>query len=341
MKILLLAGGESNERAVSLDSGEAIYESLKISGHIVYAIDPISGKSLLNSDGSYIEYERDETGRAVVPPRASGWSLVKTLGSPAFQDIDIVFIAMHGGFGEDGMLQCLLELAGRKHTGSEMEASAIAMDKAIAKRLCISANINTAQFSLYRLGATNIPDEVIFEIAEKFKFPVIVKPNDGGSTIALSKVEKVEDLKDALELCANESPNVLIEQFIGGREVTAAVLDGEPLPIVEIITKNDLYDYEAKYQKGMTEYIAPAQITDELTVRIQTAASQIYKIIGCAGLARADFIIDENDNFYFLELNTLPGMTELSLAPMAAKASGLEFDELINRMIGSAIEKKI
>ena len=130
MKILLLAGGESNERAVSLDSGEAIYDALKRLDHIVYAIDPISGKSLLNSDGSYIEYERDEFGRAIVPPKASGWSLVKTLGSPAFQDIDIVFIAMHGGFGEDGMLQCLLELAGRKHTGSEMEASAIAMDKA-------------------------------------------------------------------------------------------------------------------------------------------------------------------------------------------------------------------
>ncbi len=340
MKILLLAGGESNERAVSLDSGQAIYESLQKVGHIVYAIDPVSGKSLLNSDGSYIDYPTDESGRAIVPPKASGWSLAKTLGSPAFQDIDVVFIAMHGGFGEDGMLQCLLEIAGKQHTGSEMEASAIAMDKAIAKRLCISAQIKTAQFMLYRLSASDIPDEVLNEIDDKFNYPVIVKPNDGGSTIALSKVDKKEELKEALEKCAAESPNVLIEKFISGREITATVLDGEPLPIVEIVTQNELYDYEAKYKKGQTEYIVPAKISDELTKKIQKAASDIYKIIGCKGLARSDFILDENDDFYFLELNTLPGMTELSLAPMAAKASGLEFEDLINRMIESALQKE-
>ncbi len=336
MKILLLAGGESNERAVSLDSGLAIYEALQKLDHIVYAIDPISGKSLLNSDGTYIEYETDESGRAVVPPRASGWSLAKTLGSPAFNDIDVVFIAMHGGFGENGMLQCLLEIAGKKHTGSEMEASVIAMNKAVSKRLCMSADIKTAQFSLYLLQPEDVTDEIVDEISNTFEFPVIVKPNDGGSTIALSKVCKKEDLKEALKLCAEESPNVLVEQFINGREITASVLDGKPLPLVEIKPKNELYDYEAKYKKGLTEYIVPAEISDELTAKIQSSAKEIYNIIGCAGLARADFILDEHDDFYFLELNTLPGMTELSLAPMAAKASGLEFEELINRMIESA-----
>ncbi len=341
MKILLLAGGESNERAVSLDSGQAIYDALQRLEHIVYAIDPISGKSLLNSDGTYIEYPTDESGRAIVPPRASGWSLAKTLGSPAFQDIDIVFIAMHGGFGEDGMLQCLLEIAGRKHTGSEMEASAIAMDKAIAKRLCFSADIKTAKFKNYRIQDGEVSDEIVNEIINNFKLPVIVKPNDGGSTIALSKVNKKEELLDALRLCANESQNVLIEQFISGREITAAVLDGKALPIVEIKTQNELYDYEAKYKKGLTEYIVPAKISDELTVKIQEAAVEIYEIIGCAGLARADFILDEKNDFYFLELNTLPGMTELSLAPMAAKASGLDFDNLIKRMIESAQEMKL
>lgn len=336
MKILLLAGGDSNERAVSLDSGLAIYEALQKLEHIVYAIDPISGKSLLNSDGTYIEYETDESGRAVVPPRASGWSLAKTLGSPAFNDIDVVFIAMHGGFGENGMLQCLLEIAGKKHTGSEMEASAIAMNKVVSKRLCMSADIKTSQFSLYRLQPENVTDKIVDEISNTFEFPVIVKPNDGGSTIALSKVCKKEDLKEALILCADESPNVLIEEFIAGREITVSVLDGKPLPLVEIKSTNGLYDYEAKYKKGLSEYIVPAEISDELTAKIQSSAKKIYDIIGCAGLARADFILDEHENFYFLELNTLPGMTELSLAPMAAKASGLEFKELIIRMIESA-----
>ena len=336
MKILLLAGGESNERAVSLDSGKAIYDALLNLNHIVYAIDPISGKSLLNSDGTYIDYERDKTGRAIVPPRASGWSLAKTLGSPAFQDIDVVFIAMHGGFGEDGMLQCLLEIAGQKHTGSEMEASAIAMDKAIAKRLCISANIITAQFALYRLKPSEISDDIIEEIAGQFEFPVIIKPNDGGSTIALSKVNKKEELQKALTQSAEESSSVLIEKYIPGREITAAVFDGEALPLVEIKSTNELYDYEAKYNKGLTDYIVPAEISEELTKEIQKTAKEMYDIIGCSGLARADFILDENNNFYFLELNTLPGMTELSLAPMAAKASGLEFEELVTKMIESA-----
>ena len=341
MKILLLAGGESNERAVSLDSGKAIYNSLQKIGHIVYAIDPLSGKSLLNSDGTYIDYPKDESGRAIIPPRASGWSLAKTLGSPAFQDIDVVFISMHGGFGEDGMLQCLLEIAGKKHTGSEMEASAIAMDKAIAKRLCISADIKTAPFTLYKLTPNDISDEIIDEIDKKFELPVIIKPNDGGSTIALTKVESKDRLYEALKLCAEESPNVLVEQFISGKEITAAVLDGEPLPLVEIRPHDGLYDYHAKYTKGSTDYIVPAEISDKITKKIQSAAVEIYKIIGCAGLARADFILDKKDNFYFLELNTLPGMTELSLAPMAAKEHGLDFEELLNRMIESALQMKI
>lgn len=341
MKILLLAGGESNERAVSLDSGKAIYNALQKIGHIVYAIDPISGKSLLNSDGTYMEYQKDEDGRAIVPPRASGWSLAKTLGSPAFQDIDVVFLAMHGGFGEDGMLQCLLEIAGQKHTGSEMEASAIAMDKAIAKRLCLSADIETAPFSLYKLDPENISDDVLDEIDTKFTYPVIVKPNDGGSTIALTKVESKDRLLEALRICAIESPNVMVEQFIAGKEITAAILDGEALPLVEIRPHEGMYDYKAKYTKGSTDYIVPAEISEKVTKKIQEAASEIYKIIGCAGLARADFILDKKDNFYFLEINTLPGMTELSLAPMAAKAHGLEFEELLNRMIESALQMKI
>ena len=339
MKILLLAGGDSSERSVSLNSGRAVYESLKRQDHVVFAIDPVTGKSLLNSDGTFIEDKSTESGKVSIHSSSSSWSLSKTLGSPAFQDIEIVMITMHGGSGEDGMLQSMLELAGKRHTGSGMAASAIAMDKAITKRICISEDIKTARFRVYRVTDSTIDDSIIEEIAEKFDFPMIVKPNDGGSTLGLSKVDEKNELKASLEKAVLESPNILIEQFIKGREITAAVLSGKALPLVEIVPNNGLYDFEAKYMKGKSEYYVPADISDEMTKTIQEAAVNIYNIIGCSGMARADFILDKKNDFYFLELNTLPGMTQLSLAPMAASAAGYGFDELIEQLLIKAIQK--
>lgn len=335
MKILLLAGGDSNERQVSLDSGRAVYDSLKRQGHIVFAIDPATGKSLLGSDGNFIVFKPDEKGSSL--SRSSSFSLTSTLGSPAFQDIEIVFITLHGGSGEGGMLQGLLEIAGKKHTGSNMTASAIAMDKAISKRLCLSEGIKTPDFALYRFSSDQIDSKIIKEIEKSFDFPIIVKPNDGGSTIGLTKVEKKEQLEEAFKTALQESNNIIVERYIKGREITAAVLDGKALPLVEIIPKSGLYDYQAKYEKGKSKYIAPAKLNAKLTKEIQDSAVQIYNIIGCAGLSRIDFILDKEDGFYFLELNSLPGMTELSLAPMAAKAAGMDFDNLLDTLINSAV----
>lgn len=338
MKILLLAGGDSSERTVSLESGQAVYEALKRLDHIVYAIDPLTGKSLLNSDGTFIEYKSEESAKVNIPAKSS-WSLASTLGSPAFQDIDVVFIALHGGSGEDGILQCLLEMSGMKYSGSNMAASAIAMDKAITKRICISENIKTAEFSVYRLRNQNIDDRMVHEIANRFHFPVIVKPNNGGSTIGLSKVDDEAQLHDALDKALLESGNVLVEKYIKGREITAAVFDGKPYPLVEIIPQGELYDFEAKYIKGKSEYITPAKIGEDLTKSIQQAAMKIFNLIGCSGLARVDFILDEKNNFYFLELNSLPGMTELSLAPMAAAEAGISFEHLIADIIKTAMNR--
>lgn len=336
---MLLAGGDSSERTVSLESGEAIYETLNRLGHVVYVIDPSTGKSLLTRNGSFVEYKAKNSHKAPVSTKSSLWPLSYALGSAGFRDIDLVFISLHGGAGENGTLQCLLELAGKKYTGSSMSASAIAMDKAIAKRLCASENISTPDWGLYQLSHNQVDDRLCEEITNRFTFPIIVKPNDSGSTIGLSKVCHQGELHGALQVALKESSNILVERYISGREITAAVLDGKALPLVEIKPKNELYDYEAKYTKGKSKYFVPADIKESAGRAIQQAAVRIYKVIGASGLARVDVILDENEGFYFLELNTLPGMTQLSLAPMAAAAAGIDFDNLISRLIEVALNR--
>ncbi|MEW6412354.1 MAG: D-alanine--D-alanine ligase [Candidatus Zixiibacteriota bacterium] len=338
MRVLLLAGGDSSERRVSLDSGKAVYEALRRLGHKVYAIDPSTGRSLLTSDGSFIEHKSDPAARTPVP-KSKTWSLANALGSPGFTDIEVVFITLHGGSGENGKIQCLLDLAGKKYTGSNMAASAIAMDKAVAKKLSIAENIQTPEFALYRTKGKKIDERLGQEICQRFKFPIIVKPNDGGSTIGLSKVESAEALPEALEKCKKETDDILVEKYIKGREITAAVLDGKALPLVEIKPKKGLYDFEAKYTKGMSDYIVPAEIDKDAAASIQQAALRIYNVIGATGLVRVDFILDEDNQYFFLELNTLPGMTELSLAPMAANAVGIGFDDLVNKLMNSAMHR--
>ena len=322
MRILLLAGGDSSERTVSLRSGEAVYKGLSRLGHKVYVIDPSTGKSLLGTDGSFIDYKSDPSKQSLVS-KGSTWSLANALGSAGFRDIEVVFVTLHGGSGENGMIQCLLELAGKKYTGSNMTASAIAMDKAVAKRLCVADGIPTPQWAMYRFTKRKVDEKVVAAISEKFKFPIIVKPNDGGSTIGLTKVNAAEEIAGAIEKGLAESPNLLVEQFIAGREITAAVLDGAPLPLVEIRPKAGLYDFEAKYTKGKSEYLAPAPIDDAVASDIQRDAARIYEIIGATGLARVDFILSPDNKHY--------------LAPMAAKAAGIEFDSLLERLIQSAL----
>lgn len=336
MKILLLAGGDSSERSVSLETGAAVYESLKRQGHIVLAIDSASGKSLLTNDGKFVDFKTDDSTKNPSTNKAKAWPIATAVGSPAFQDMECVFIALHGGSGEDGMLQCLLEIAGKQHTGSSMEASAIAMDKAVSKKLCVAENIDTPDFVLYRIRNKKIDERLVEEIINRFDFPVIVKPNSGGSTIGLSKVNDESGLQAALEKSLAESSAILVEQYIKGREITAAVLNDRPLPLVEIRPKNEIYDFEAKYNKGKSDYLVPAPIDETITKEIQKAAAKIYNVIGCAGLARVDFILTEDGKFYFLELNSLPGMTELSLAPMAAAQDGMDFDQLVAEIIKSA-----
>lgn len=335
MKILLLAGGSSSENRVSLNTGAAIFEALKRLGHDVLPIDPATGRSLIGADGAFqIELP---PGSTTTLATSGSRALTAALSSPAYRDINLVFIALHGGEGENGTIQALLDLSGIRYTGSGMAASAIAMNKAVSKRLFQSASIPTPNWQLYRLGEAWSIARIVSDIETRFAPPIIVKPNDGGSTVGLTKVKEFARLTEAVECSAKESREILVEQFVAGREMTVAVIDGEPLPVVEIRPKNELYDYEAKYTKGKSEYLAPAPIDDSTARTLQEYGRLAFELVGARGLARIDFILAADGTPYCLEVNTLPGMTNLSLAPMAAKCVGMSFDQLIERIILAAL----
>lgn len=338
MKVLLLAGGNSSEREVSLNSGAAIYAALKKQGHKVIAFDPATNRSLLDKNGSDYIANRNNFKEALLPDKLGDYP-VMPLESVDLRDVEVVFIGLHGGTGENGSIQNLLDMAGKKYTGSNMTASAIAMNKAITKRLMESANILTPDWELYRLDKNPIGNALITDITNRFEFPLIVKPNDSGSTIGLTKVNREMELLEALQKAGRESGEILVEVFIPGREITVAIFDGRAFPPVEIRPKNELYDYEAKYTRGKSEYIAPASIDDDTSLKMRAAAEKVYDIIGAAGAARVDFILAETGDFYCLEINTLPGMTNLSLVPMAAKCEGIDFDRLVQMMLESALRK--
>lgn len=339
MKVLLLAGGDSSEREVSLVSGAALFESLRRLGHNVITIDPATGRSLLDSNGKFLE-----TGSSSSLPQPQVDSEHKmlsiALAEPGFSDVEIVFNGLHGGAGENGSIQNLLSHAGLRCTGSDMTSSAIAMNKAVAKRLFATVGIPTPEWELFKGSSQLSIEEIAENILSRFDLPLIIKPNDSGSTIGLTKVTERIELIPALELAAEESSQLLVEEYIEGRELTVSLLDDHTFPVVEIKPIEGLYDYEAKYTSGKSEYIVPAPIEEKLKSALQDAARKAFDVIGSSGLARVDCLLDNKSNFYILELNTLPGMTRLSLAPMAAASEGVDFDSLVQRIIESAVADK-
>ena len=298
MKIGVLLGGNSAEREVSLASGKAISAACKELGHNVLDLDPEFDVRLLVSD---------------------------------LLTVDLVFNGLHGGDGENGVIPGFLQSLGVKYTGSRNEASAICMDKRISKALVHRKDLLTPNWVSL---ANNDPLPSVGDMV----FPVVIKPNDQGSTIGLTVVKDESELDDAIELARQFANVVLIEEFIVGKEITVTVIGDKAYPIVEIVPSHGLYDYECKYNQGMTEYFCPANIDKDLTKAIQESALKIHKLLGCRHYSRADFRLDENGKAWFLELNTLPGMTETSLVPKAAKASGLSFPELIQTIINEALK---
>ena len=335
MNILLLAGGESAEREVSLSSSFAIHNSLMRLGHTIDVFDP--------AIGSFLQLGMNGFESAGEPPPDKFLKQLAWRFDPKtekFSRYDLVFIGLHGGLGENGSVQNLLDMVPLPYTGSGMVSSVVAMNKDISKNLMKSIDIPTPAWSCYKMDGSRTVAEIASEIKQVFDLPIVVKPADGGSTVGLSKVVDWNELEAAISTAAAEGNQVLVETFIEGREITAAVLDGEALPLVEIVSESGLYDYTAKYTPGKSNYIVPAGIDENLARQVRLAASSFYRLIGASGAARVDFRMTEAGMFYCLELNTLPGMTELSLVPMAAEAVGMSFDSLIERILDSAVTEK-
>jgi D-alanine-D-alanine ligase len=325
MKVAVLMGGKSSEREISLRTGRGVAQALRNLGHEVAALDAASGRLLAAG-------EEEAAGPATAVERVASGALVT--GS-ALRDADVVFVALHGGAGENGTLQALLELAGKPYTGSGVLASALAMNKALAKRLFEHEGIPTPA---WQQVTSDAPPSAV-DLDALGGLPIVVKPNEQGSTVGLTIVQNVEGLAGALRLAAEYGRDVLVERFIPGREITVAVLGGEAFPVVEIRPKSGLYDYESKYTAGRSEYDCPADLPEDLAARIRELAVRAARVLGCGGVSRTDFRLSPGQEPFCLEVNTIPGMTPTSLVPIAAKAGGLSYDQLVDRLLALAAEE--
>ena len=295
-KVAVLLGGRSAEREISLRSGNMVLGALTRKGVNAHAFDP------------------QEHG----------------LEQLIAQHFDRVFIALHGRFGEDGTVQGALEYLGLPYTGSGVMASAIAMDKWRTKLLWQAAGVPTPPYEVLNKD-TDFPS-----VAERLGIPLMVKPAREGSSIGMSKVTSIEKVEAAYDVAEQYDDVIIAERFIEGLEVTAAILNGEPLPLIRLETPRTFYDYQAKYFADDTRYICPSGLPVEQERRIQEQALRAFKLVGCSGWGRVDVMVDRTGEPYLLEVNTIPGMTDHSLVPMAARARGIEFDDLCVRILESA-----
>lgn len=325
-------GGTSSERDVSLASGLRIAEALRTRGHTVASVDTAKGP--LSQDD-----ERRMLAARVVqanPPtpdelaRMKAESVATTAARlPKKGDCDVAFLALHGGSGEDGTIQALLDLAGVPYTGSGHLASALGMDKDLSKHIMRACGVQTADW-IMAMDPNNAPSTD--EVGPVLGWPVIVKPSKQGSTVGLSIVKKPEELRPAIAEAFLHDDEVMIEAFIAGREFTVPILGGAALPVGEIVSKKEIYDYEAKYTPGMAVETFPADLTAAETAEVQRQAKLAFVGLKLGGCARIDFRMAADGQFFCLEVNTLPGMTGTSLVPQSAAAAGIPFPELCERI---------
>jgi D-alanine-D-alanine ligase len=296
IKIGVLMGGLSAEREVSLKSGAAVHKALLETGYDAVAID----------------VGRDLAGRL------------------AAERIEAAFICLHGRYGEDGSVQGLLELMAIPYTGSGILASALAMDKIFAKKIFAASGMTITPYVVVLQGeeptAASLP----------FPLPVVVKPSREGSSVGVSIVKRAEDLHSAAVGAFLYDREILIEQYVKGREIQVGILDGKAIGAIEIVPKNEFYDFEAKYTDGMATHILPAPLPPEQYAALLKAGEQAHRCLGCSGYSRVDFIVTGVGDAYILEVNTLPGMTALSLLPEIAQGAGISFAELVERIVISA-----
>jgi D-alanine-D-alanine ligase len=293
-KVAVLLGGSSAEREVSLNSGKAVLAALQAQGVDAFAFDP-SEQALFD---------------------------LKALG------VDRVFIALHGRGGEDGTVQGALSYMQLPFTGSDVLGSALAMDKIRCKQLFNAANLPTAKFTTVTKNEAYCSAEIMAEFGA-----VMVKPSHEGSSIGMAKADSAESLDSALAAAFEYDDEVLLEQWITGREFTVTMLNGKAMPVVEMSTPTGFYDYQAKYKSSTTCYQCPAPISEAETVHLQQIAKRAFELVGAKVWGRVDAMRDEQGNFFLLEVNTVPGMTEKSLVPMSAKAAGISFEQLVMKIL--------
>ena len=306
--IAVIRGGKSAERKISLKTGKAILTALQSKGYTVVDIDP-----------------KDNLHQQL-----------------ADNEIDLAFIALHGRYGEDGTIQGFLEMEEIPYTGSGVLGSAIAMDKVSSKRMFEQAEISTPEFMVlkekdYRKNKEGVKEK----IENKFSLPVVVKPALEGSSLGLSITKESSDLIADIDQAFEYDKEILIEDYIPGHEITVGILGNEELealPVIEIRPRDGVYDYEAKYTKGATEFIIPAELEQEVYDQAQELSLQAHQVLNCQGVSRVDLRVSPEGKVYILEVNTIPGMTETSLLPQAAAQVGLEFPELVEKILGLAIE---
>jgi D-alanine-D-alanine ligase len=297
LNIVVMLGGPSAEREVSLRSGAGVVKALRSLGHTVFEIDP-------------------KTPDWILPPAT-----------------DVVCLApLHGTYGEDGTVQRQLEILGVIYTGCDSEASRIAFDKVLTKKLCAEAGVPTAKYLVVKSEKAALP--------KNLPLPLVVKPVRQGSSVGLQFVERAADWPNALAEALKFDSGVLVEEKIAGREATVGILDGRALPVVEVRPKVGSYDYRNKYTVGCTEYFCPADFDAATTGRIQAAALGAFRAIGGRDYARVDVMVRADGEPVVLEVNTLPGMTETSLLPKAAAAAGINYGQLCQRMVDLALRRK-
>lgn len=346
MNIVVLCGGLSMERNVSITSGTLICRALRELGHRAVLVDMYYGLEDVDTPIAELFDKLPELKEARVAAEAPElekviaarkWKSPSKIGKGVLelcQMADVVFLGLHGACGEDGRIQATLDLLGVPYTGSGCLGSALAMDKDLTKRIVAPLGVRTPDWRIVRFVEADIP-----HIVAETKLPIVVKPVDSGSSVGVAIAYTPEELAAALRENLNQD-RVILEEYVSGREIDVGVLDGRSLPSIEIIPKKGFYDYVNKYQAGATVEICPSPIDPETEFRLGEIALRVHNALGLSAYSRSDYIVDEKGEIYFLEINTLPGMTPTSLMPQEAAAAGVDYKSLCQMIVDMALRER-
>lgn len=335
MQIVLLCGGISPERDISLASGKNVASALRSKGYEVTIVDPAYGSKQPDEEEILSFSIKTEAPTTNNRERTSQRNYIEAVTNGIPDDAGLAFVVLHGTWGEDGKIQALLEFKGIPYTGSGVLASALAMDKLVSKQIFSECDIPTPPWITVRKSFD--PAGIKRQIEQKFGYPVVVKPVNQGSTVGMAIVQDESRLDNAITTALRFSDTIIIEMYVSGKEITVSILNGEALPIIEICPKEGYYDYKNKYTPGMTDYLVPAPLDENIAKKVRDLSVKAFTVLGCKGFGRIDFRLNNAGEAYCLEANTIPGMTNTSLVPKAARAVGIEFDELCDRIVKYAL----